>query len=569
MCEEDGKKKFLGEVLIEKGIISEVQLEQALAEQENSMLRLGEQLVQMGLVTENEIILTLAEMLGVPTFKTDQVDEFPISVINTLSYEYCKENKVIPVAEDEETNTVSVVHHDPLNVFIVDEIEQRTGMHVKFLVDTPASIERALAKLRRFDSSEMDAVVNDMQTMDVRESKADQAVQLDNEAEGPIVTLVNRILATGIQEGCSDIHVEPSKSLLRIRFRKSGVLCELTPIPDLVHKFQPQLISRLKLMADMDISERRLPQDGRIKVAAAQGKTLDMRVNTLPVQSGEKICMRILDTSAASMGLNEMGLSKRNSTLLRRNCQKPNGLVLVSGPTGSGKTTTLYASLNYINSPEVNICTTEDPVEYTIPDYNQTNIRSNIGLTFPSALRALLRQDPDIILVGEMRDGETANIGVEAAMTGHLVFSTIHTNSASGAVGRLVQMGVPPYLVASTILCVCAQGLMRTLCQSCRKKAPLSKELLLFSKRIKANLDHGYDAVGCKRCQQSGYKGRMGVHEVLENSQTLRQCIVDGLDEKAIEEVLVKQGWVTQRMDGMLKVLQGQTSEDEMNRVCR
>jgi type IV pilus assembly protein PilB len=569
VIEENEDRKLLGEILVDRELITEQHVEEALERQQESMLRIGEELVKMGAVTEADVVSALSEQLSVPIMRLDEIEEFAMDIVESLTYKYCEESKIIPAVFNQDENLLSVVHNDPLNIFIVDDIEHKTGFKVKFFVDSAEAINRALKKISALDTSLMDAVASGMESMEVVDRTGDDALDL-NEIEGPIVTLVNKIISTGVTEGASDIHVEPSKKKLRIRYRKSGVLCELLQIPEVIHKFQPELISRLKLMANMDISERRLPQDGRIKVAISKGKTLDLRVNTLPVQGGEKVCMRILDSSGLSLGLEQIGFSKHTLEIFKRNCVKPNGLILMTGPTGSGKTTTLYSALHYISSPEINICTTEDPVEYTIPEYNQTQIKSQIGLTFASALRALLRQDPDVILVGEMRDAETATIGIEAAMTGHLVFSTLHTNSASGAIGRLIDMGVPPYLVASTLLCCTAQRLARGLCDACRKKVPLFPEAQKFANRVKANVKFIYKAQGCKKCNNTGYRGRSGIHETLENSEILRKCIAAGEDEHGIEHALVtKAGFLTLRDDGLIKILQGKICEKELNRVCR
>ncbi|MCJ8345361.1 Flp pilus assembly complex ATPase component TadA [bacterium] len=566
--EDQGDHKLLGEILIAKGLINEQHLDEALDLQQESMLRIGEELIKMGAVDERDITLALSEQLNIPIFKIEDVEAFPLDIVESLGYSYVEENKVIPVLFDVDENTLTIVHHDPLNIFIIDDLEHRTGYKINFFIDTESNINRALKTLSSLDTSAMDSVVSGMSELEVTERGDDSGIDL-NSAEGPIVTLVNQIISTGVKEGASDIHVEPSKKKLRIRYRKSGVLCELLQIQEIIHKFQPELISRLKLMANMDISEKRLPQDGRIKVSMSKTKTLDLRVNTLPTVGGEKICMRILDSSGLSLGLEQIGFSKHTLDIFKRNCAKPNGAILMTGPTGSGKTTTLYSALHFISTPELNICTVEDPVEYTIAEYNQTQIRANIGLTFGSALRALLRQDPDIILLGEMRDQETAMIGIEAAMTGHLVFSTLHTNSAAGAIGRLVEMGVPGYLVASTVLCIVAQRLSRGMCPVCRKKVPLFPEAVKFAKKVKANVKYIYAAVGCNKCGGTGYKGRTGIHESLENSATLRQAISDGLDEHAMEHECEKIGFLNLRADGLIKVLQGKIDEKELNRCTR
>jgi len=565
---ENSEHKLLGQILLEKGLITEEILEQALEMQEESMLRIGEQLVALEAIKESDVVLALSEQLGVEIFHTDEVDQFPMEIIDDMDFDFLQENQVIPVAYDPTEKVLTIVHHDPLNIFIADDLEHQTGFKIKFCIDSKENIAAALGSIRAADASALKGVEEDLTKMEVVDRNKEEAIDL-GEAEGPIVRLVNLMISTGISEGCSDIHVEPSKKRLRIRYRKSGVLTELIPIPGIIHSFQPELISRLKLMAKMDISESRVPQDGRIKVSVGVGQAMDMRVNSLPVQGGEKVCMRILDSSSLSLGLDQIGFSKHTMDIFRRNCKKPNGMILMTGPTGSGKTTTLYSALHFISTPEINICTVEDPVEYAIQAYNQTQVAHKIGFNFSEALKGILRQDPDVILIGEMRDQETAIIGVEAAMTGHLLFSTLHTNSAAGAIGRLVDMGVPPYLVASTLLCIVAQRLTRQLCPACKQKAPLFKEAAEFSKRIKANVDHIYNAEGCRRCDNSGYKGRSAIHETLENSGVLRECIRSGKDEHTIESEARKIGFINLREDALIKVLQGKIDEREMNRHTR
>ena len=566
--EENTEHKLLGQILLDKGLITEDVLEQALERQEDSMLRIGEQLVEMEVIKEMDVIEALSEQLGVEIFSTEGVEEFPMEIIDDMDFEFLLENQVIPVAYDPEQKLLTIAHHDPLNIFIADDLEHQTGFKIKFCIDTREHIQAALNSIRAADASSLKGVEEDLTKMEVVERDKDEAINL-GEAEGPIVRLVNLMISTGIAEGCSDIHVEPSKKRLRIRYRKSGVLTELITVPSIIHNFQPELISRLKLMAKMDISESRVPQDGRIKVSAGAGQSMDMRVNSLPVQGGEKVCMRILDSSSLSLGLDQIGFSKHTMDIFRRNCQKPNGMILMTGPTGSGKTTTLYSALHYISTPEINICTVEDPVEYAIQAYNQTQVAHKIGFNFSEALKGILRQDPDVILVGEMRDQETAIIGVEAAMTGHLLFSTLHTNSAAGAIGRLVDMGVPPYLVASTLLCIVAQRLTRQLCPACKQKAPAFKEVAEFAVRIKAKVEHIYTSEGCRRCDNSGYKGRSAIHETLENSGVLRECIRSGKDEHFIEAAARKIGFINLREDALIKVLQGKMDEKEMNRHTR
>ncbi|MBT3783813.1 Flp pilus assembly complex ATPase component TadA [bacterium] len=565
---DNTEHKLLGEILLERGLVSEEVLDKALELQQETMLRIGEQLVEMEIITEKDVTSALSEQLGVEIFNTEDQEDFPIEIIDDLDFDFLDENKVIPVHYDAEEKILTIVHHDPLNIFIADDLEHQTGLKIKFCIDTKQNITAALNSIRAADATTLKGVEEDLGKMEVVDRTKEDSIDL-GEAEGPIVRLVNLMISTGISEGCSDIHVEPSKKRLRIRYRKSGVLTELIPIPGLIHAFQPELISRLKLMAKMDISESRIPQDGRIKVSMGVGKAMDMRVNSLPVQGGEKVCMRILDSSSLSLGLDQIGFSKHTMDIFRRNCKKPNGMILMTGPTGSGKTTTLYSALHYISTPEINICTVEDPVEYAITNYNQTQIHHKIGFTFADALKGILRQDPDVILVGEMRDKETAIIGVEAAMTGHLLFSTLHTNSAAGAIGRLIDMGVPPYLVASTLLCIVAQRLTRQLCPSCKQQIPLFKELAQFAKRIKADVKSIYNSEGCRRCDNSGYKGRSAIHETLENSGVLRDCIRSGQDEHTIESEARKIGFINLREDAMIKVLQGKMDEKEMNRHTR
>lgn len=560
------RRERIGEILLKAGKISEDQLEKALEEQARTHKRVGDLLVELEFVDEDDLANTLASQLKMGRVNLDEITPENDSM-ELLPYEFLTKNLVCPIKTQNGRLELAVA--DPLNIFLIDEIEHKTGLKVKTFIDSPSNIRSALERSSQKDSQSLDKVAMDLSQ---REGGGgdEESTAIDLEKiEGPIVALAHQIIEKAITEKASDIHIEPSEAALRIRYRVDGVLQELIKIPPTIMKFHGELISRMKLMANMDITEKRIPQDGRIKVSKGD-RTLDLRVNSLPVARGEKICIRVLDSSSTRMDLRDLGFSSFSYKLFDEALAHPHGLVLVTGPTGSGKTSTLYAALQKVYNPGINICTVEDPIEYQIPEFNQTQINTQIGLTFAEVLRAILRQDPDVILVGEIRDNETAGIAVESALTGHLVLSTLHTNSAAASVSRLTELDVEPYMVASTLLGAVAQRLCRRLCKKCKREAPLADEIAGFLKRHgKPSTGKMYIPVGCKSCKDSGYSGRIPIHEVLLNSPELRQHILNQTDSETITEEARKRGFVTLIEDGYVKVLQGHTSLEELHRVAR
>ncbi|MBI4866251.1 MAG: Flp pilus assembly complex ATPase component TadA [Candidatus Wallbacteria bacterium] len=562
------RRERVGDILIRAGKITEEQLNRALEEQPKTHKRVGDVLVDLGFIKEEELADTLASQLKIP--RVHLAESTPVrEAVDMLPFEFLMKNQVCPVKVTDGRLELAVC--DPLNIFLVDDIEHKTGLKVKTFIETPSAIKKALEEAHPKDAKMMERVALDLAGQEASGGDDDtgKAIDLDK-IEGPIVALAHQIIEKGISEKASDIHVEPSEQSLRVRFRIDGVLQEIIKIPPSIMKFQGELISRLKLMANMDISEKRLPQDGRIKVTAGE-RVVDLRVNSLPVAKGEKICIRILGSSGGAKTLADLGFSKLSFKIFEDLIRHPNGLILVTGPTGSGKTSTLYAALDTVYNPGLNICTVEDPIEYNIPYFNQTQINSAIGMTFGTVLRALLRQDPNVILIGEIRDTETAKIAVESALTGHLVFSTLHTNSAAATVARLTELEVEPYMVASVLLGVVAQRLCRRLCMKCKREAPASAELIEFLEKHgkKVETPKMWIPVGCKYCKESGYSGRQAIHEILINSPTLREDVLAHADSESIAEHAKQRGFVTLVEDGYLKVLQGITSVEEVRRVAR
>jgi type IV pilus assembly protein PilB len=448
-------------------------------------------------------------------------------------------------------------------VFALDDIRTITGMDVKPVVSTRDDITEAIGKYSSM-SEDMEAMADDLSDTYTDAEDLTQLKAVTEEA--PIVKFVNLLITQAVADGASDIHIEPQERDIRVRFRVDGVLHEVMRSPKSI---QSGVISRLKIMAEMDIAERRIPLDGRIGLVI-QGKPIDLRVSTLPTVYGEKVVMRILDKSNVMLELSDLGFLPENFKRFEESYTKPYGMILVTGPTGSGKSTTLYATMNVVNRAEVNIVTTEDPVEYRLAGINQVQVNKKAGLTFAAALRSILRQDPDIVLVGEMRDYETAHIGVEAALTGHLVLSTLHTNDAPSAITRLTEMGLEPFLVGSAIDCVLAQRLARRLCSKCKEPFKPEPEVLVeagFSEEVVAERPELHQAVGCRACGNTGYKGRLALHEVMTITEEIERLTVARASSEEIKRVAIEQGMRTLRHDGLAKVLTGITTLEEVGRV--
>jgi type IV pilus assembly protein PilB len=558
----DNQSTTLGDLLLAEGLLTEEQLDAATREQDETGKPLGRLLIEQGIITEAELVRTLANQVGLEFIDlADRVVD--PSVASLVSEALARRYQAIPVAWEDGRLIVAMA--DPSNVFAVDDIRAMTGADVKMVVSTASQIMDTIDHFYRVDG-DVDAVVQaaaDEQDDDGELGNLSEVVE-----DAPIVKFVNMLITQATQDRASDIHVEPTEHDLRIRFRIDGVLHEVMRSP---RSIQAGVISRLKVMADINIAERRIPQDGRITMKV-QGRGIDLRVATLPTVYGEKIVMRILDKGQALLRLEELGFLPETLGRFENCYRKPYGAILVTGPTGSGKSTTLYAALNQVNEPDRNIITVEDPVEYRLPGINQVQVHNKAGLTFASALRSILRSDPDIVLIGEIRDKETAIIAVEAALTGHLVLSTLHTNDAASTPLRLVEMGVEPFLVTSALDCVVAQRLARRLCEKCKEPyEPTEAELAAAGWPLEDITDGEWPtlhkAIGCPACGRTGYRGRFALHEVMPISEEIERLIIESRSTEDIEKVAVMQGMLRLRDDGLRKVGMGQTSLEEIFRV--
>ena len=557
----------LGEILLQANLISRDHLEQAIAQQKVDGGRLGSILTKLGLVNEQDVSRYLGEKFGIPYIDLDAQTVAP-EVIRLLHPSIVQRHLVIPVAKS--GTTLSMAMADPTNVHAVDDIKFMTGLKVELMVATESAIRRAID--RYYDASEtLQNVIASIEDagMEVMENREDANLNLSDlkqaVEEAPVVKLVNLILAEAIKRGASDIHAEPYEKVFRVRFRIDGVLYEVMTPP---LGLKNAIISRLKIMASLDISERRLPQDGRMKVKF-KGREVDFRVSTLPTLFGEKVVMRLLDKSNLKLDLSKLGFAPKALADFEAAIRAPYGMILVTGPTGSGKTTTLYSALDRLNQPETNIMTAEDPVEFNIRGINQVQIRESIGLNFAAALRSFLRQDPDVIMVGEIRDYETAEIAVKAALTGHLVLSTLHTNDAPSAVTRLLNMGIEPFLVASSVILILAQRLLRRVCVKCKTPVTIQPHALIdigLTEEEAASIAC-YKGTGGEACSGTGYKGRIAIYEVMALSPELHDMVLRGASPQEIKRGAIQQGMQTLRMSGLQKLQEGITTVEEVLRV--
>jgi type IV pilus assembly protein PilB len=555
------KTKKLGEILVEEGLITAEQLERALVEQSRTDQLLGRILIDLKMVKESDLMAALAKQIG---FRFVDLTEFTIdgSAAGLIPEQVARRYRALPIGYEDSRLLVAMA--DPANLFALDDIRTITGMDLQPVVATAADIESAIRKY-----SHMDESVQKMAT-EASSAAEDDIADLERAAasleEGPIVKMVNLLISQAIADRASDIHIEPMEREVRIRYRIDGVLAEVMRSPK---NIQAGLISRLKVMADINIAERRVPQDGRIGLTVG-GKSIDLRVATLPTVYGEKVVIRILDKSSVLLKLEELGFLDQSFKRFQEAYTKPYGAILVTGPTGSGKSTTLYATLNIVNKADRNIITVEDPVEYRLPGINQMQMNLRAGLTFASALRSILRADPDVVLVGEIRDHETALIAIEAALTGHLVLSTLHTNDAPSSLPRLVEMGVETYLVASAIDCVVAQRLARKLCPKCRegyRPTPAELEQAGFPEFVWDDVKELFRPVGCTACSKTGFRGRLGMYEVMTMSEEIERLVVERAPSEEIRRSARRDGMITLREDGLEKVRLGITSVEEVLRV--
>ncbi|HVF75052.1 MAG TPA: ATPase, T2SS/T4P/T4SS family [Acidimicrobiales bacterium] len=550
----------LGALLVASKLLSQEQLDAAIAEQADTSKSLGRILIDNRLLKESDLVSVLAAQLGLEFVDLDET-QIDASAAGLISDALARRYQALPIGWDNGRLVLAMA--DPGNVFAVDDIRTMTKSEIKVVVTTPASVNAAIDKYHRMDSEAEDISAQ-------AASEFDDLDDISNVREvvedAPIVKLVNLLITQAVNDRASDIHIEPTERDVRVRYRIDGVLHEVMR----PHKsIQSGIISRLKIMADINIAERRVPQDGRVSVTL-QGKQVDLRVATLPTVYGEKIVMRILDKSTALLKLSDLGFLPSSMDRFEKSYRKPYGTILVTGPTGSGKSTTLYATLNILNDESKNVITVEDPVEYRLPGINQVQVNNKAGMTFAAALRSILRSDPDIVLVGEIRDRETATIAIEAALTGHLVLSTLHTNDAATTPTRLVEMGVEPFLVASALDCIVAQRLARRLCEKCKEPYQATMaELQTAGWDMEGEEEPPvvYRPVGCTQCGKTGYHGRFAIHEVLTVTEDIERMIVDREHSEDIKKMAIAQGMLTLRGAGLVHVREGMTSIEEILRV--
>jgi type IV pilus assembly protein PilB len=535
-------QKRFGDILIDGGLISATQLHQALAYAADRKIKLGMALQSLGFVSDVAVAKTLASQLNIPFFDLEKI-VIDAEIVAAIPELVARRHKVIALGR--KPGEILVAFADPLNIFAFDEISKHLKEKIVMSVAAESGIVAAIDRMYEQKSAARASAVS------------------GNAEESQAVTAVNDMVLHAVRDGASDIHLEPTEKFLRVRFRVDGLMRVNREFPMELH---PSIISRIKVLANMDIGERRKPQDGRFEIPVS-GRDFDVRVSTLPIKNGEKIVMRLLDKSRVRIDLQELGLDPEQETLFKKHLYHPHEVILVTGPTGSGKTTTLYAALNLINSIDKNIVTVEDPVEYELAGINQVQVNPRADLTFASALRSILRQDPDVVMIGEIRDVETAEITIQAALTGHLVLSTLHTNDSCGSITRLIDMGIPPFLIASALGAVIAQRLVRRLCQECRTPFQPPRKI---QEELGLTYDQDlvfYQIKGCPKCEHTGYRGRMAIYEILSISTSLENLIMERASAHELYRQALKDGLVSLRRSGIAKVLDGRTSLDEVMRV--
>jgi type IV pilus assembly protein PilB len=587
----------IGELLLKEKLITPEQLQQALTQQKANGGKLGYNLVKMGFVKDEQITALLSKQYGVPSINLAQFKIDP-TIVKLVPTETARKYQIIPLSRSGSTLTIAMT--DPTNVFAMDDIKFMTGYTVEPVVASEVAITDAVEKyypsgkggaaagkpgapgakgapatgstleMASRGLEELQATLGgdaDVEVLEELQEISAEALARQGE-DAPVVRLVNVILMSSIQKGASDIHIEPYEKELRVRYRIDGILYNIMAPP---MKYRDAITSRIKIMSKLDIAEKRLPQDGRIKIRyneSGEPKEIDFRVSILPTLFGEKIVLRLLDKDKLMLDMTKLGFEPESLAKFESAIARPWGMVLVTGPTGSGKTNTLYSSISRINTPETNIMTAEDPVEFNLAGVNQVQVKENIGLNFAAALRSFLRQDPNIILIGEIRDFETAEIGVKAALTGHLVLSTLHTNDAPSTINRLMNMGIEPFLVASSVHLICAQRLVRRCCANCKEPNPMSPEALVnagFNQDDAENVTPMKGA-GCDKCNNTGYKGRVGLYEVMEIGEELRELILVGASGLELRRKAIEEGMITLRMSGLRKVKDGLTTIEEVVR---
>ncbi len=577
---------LLGQLLLKANLVTEAQLNEAIKIQRLEGKRLGSVLVKIGAINEESLITFLSRQYSVPAINLSE-QRIDITLLKLIPYDTAKRYQLIPISK--EGGALKVAISDPSNSLAIDDVKFITGMKVSAYVAAESSIMDAIEKYYSHKDSiklaaeqkgkaglqktqvKVDTEVEDltkvigsaMEEMTVVEEKEEAPI---DQVDAPIVKLVNGILLNALRSRASDIHIEPSEEMLRVRYRIDGVL---QPVLKLPVKMKNAITSRIKIMSHLDISERRLPQDGRIKLKIGGDREIDFRVSTLPTIFGEKIVMRLLDKSNLQLELNKLGFDEKQLLDFLEAIEKPYGMILVTGPTGSGKTTTLYSALSHLNKPGVNIMTAEDPVEYNFFGINQVQMKEDIGLNFAAVLRSFLRQDPDIILVGEIRDFETAEIGIKAALTGHLVLSTLHTNDAPSTVTRLINMGIEPVLISTSVVLILAQRLARRICTACKTEQTVSESVLvkLGCSPERAKSIKCFAGKGCPECNNTGYRGRLAIHEIMPVKEEIKELILQGASAAEIKKEAIRLGMSTLRQTGINKIEQGLTTIEEVIRV--
>ena len=589
-------KARLGEILVQSNIISHEQLLQALEEQKKSGGRLANVLTKLGFLKEEDALFYLSKQLGVPSVDLRNFD-IEKDVIDIVPFSLVTKYHCIPLNILGDTLTIAIV--DPTDYIAIDDISFSTGFNIETVLTTESLFEQSVNRYyKKEESTNLDVLDYDTENEEPKQEYrfvatdevSDEAIldlnNFDNivkgalenvevvdeestqealtEMDAPIVKLVNGILLKAINSKSSDIHIEPYEKAFRVRFRLDGVLKKIMGLPP---KIRNAVVSRIKIMSKLDIAEKRLPQDGRIKLKLGKNSSMDFRVSVLPTLFGEKVVMRLLDKSNLQLDMTKLGFEPDSLERFQDAIHSPYGMVLVTGPTGSGKTTTLYSALNQLNNEETNIMTAEDPVEFNLPGINQVQVHENIGLTFASALRSFLRQDPDVVMVGEVRDLETAEIAVKAALTGHLVLSTLHTNDAPSTIIRLLNMGVESFLVSSAVVLVLSQRLTRKICPYCKEKIDIPKELLRKIGFTEEDINKGleiFKGKGCSKCSNTGYKGRLALYEVMKITNPIRDLIVHGSSTEELRTLARKEGMRTLRESGLRKIKEGMTTIDEV-----
>ena len=561
----------IADALVEDGLLTSKQVEELLEQQKREGTRFIKLVTEKSYVSEQDLTVSMGRVLNVPPINLARI-AIPAEVADLLPKEIAQNHKIVPVSRLE--NKLFIAMSDPLNVLAVDDVKRITKLEVSTMIASEKAITDKLNNLASAKGGSMEDIINDAQKNGVDEAGSDietvkeamEEVSLDHLAasseEAPVIKLANIIVMQAIKDRASDVHIEPFERSLRLRYRVDGVLMDATPPPK---QLQLALISRFKIMSSLDIAERRLPQDGRMRVRVA-GKDYDLRVSIMPTVHGEKIVLRVLDKSNLSASLDKLGLDPDTFTQFKHAVDAPHGLILVTGPTGSGKTTTLYSALNELNNPIFNIVTVEDPVEFQLPGINQVPVKKEIGLTFANALRSILRQDPDIIMIGEIRDTETAEIAIEAALTGHQVLSTMHCNDAAGAFARLDDMGIAPFLISSSVILSCAQRLMRRICSHCKEPvtypAKMYQDLLIDPSAFEGVTL--YRGRGCERCKNSGYAGRLAIIEAMTASDEIRKLVISRSSTRELSKVAIGQGMRTLRMVALDRVRDGVSTLEQV-----